>query len=311
MREKRSFAERTKVLNSDEVKKKYFLVYEGKETEDIYFQAIDTFRTKVGIDPLIEFIPVIRSYSEEGWSNPRKILGRIIQNIEEAETGEIIYETLLNWIMDYFQENYVLSNNRPLARYYWDTLHQICREKMNVSLNDQVEDIPVACKTIAKILKNEFQMESVISDIPRVMDGGSFTYSKDLDKICLIVDRDKDSFTSEQYEQVKATCESKHVGFYVTNPCFEFWLLMHFDDVLELNQEMLVENPKVTSKRRYCEDELRKRIPRFKKGKYDASQLMQFIYKAIENEKLFSEDIDELKGTIGSNIGTLITEMQK
>lgn len=29
MREKRTFAERTKVLKSDEVRKQYFLIYEG------------------------------------------------------------------------------------------------------------------------------------------------------------------------------------------------------------------------------------------------------------------------------------------
>lgn len=35
MREKRTFAERTKVLKSDEVIKKYFLVFEGSDTEVI------------------------------------------------------------------------------------------------------------------------------------------------------------------------------------------------------------------------------------------------------------------------------------
>lgn len=39
MRESRTFAERTKVLKSDEAIKKYFLVYEGKDTEVIYFDA--------------------------------------------------------------------------------------------------------------------------------------------------------------------------------------------------------------------------------------------------------------------------------
>ena len=36
MRESRTFAERTKVLKSDEALKKYFLVYEGSDTELIY-----------------------------------------------------------------------------------------------------------------------------------------------------------------------------------------------------------------------------------------------------------------------------------
>ena len=39
MRERRTFAERTKVLKSDEGKRKFFLVYEGASTEEIYFNA--------------------------------------------------------------------------------------------------------------------------------------------------------------------------------------------------------------------------------------------------------------------------------
>ena len=74
MREKKTFAKRTKIRTTDEVNKKYFLVYEGSDTEDLYFEGIQEQRQKVGIDPLIELVPIVRSYSEEGWSNPKKIL---------------------------------------------------------------------------------------------------------------------------------------------------------------------------------------------------------------------------------------------
>ena len=73
MREKKSFATRTRVHASDEVRKKYFLVFEGKNTEEIYFDAIDRNRNEIGISPIIDIVPVLRSYSEEGWSNPKKI----------------------------------------------------------------------------------------------------------------------------------------------------------------------------------------------------------------------------------------------
>ena len=63
MRERRTFAERTKVLKSDEVIKKYFLVYEGSDTEVIYFDAIRSLSEDIGINPLIELIPIIRRFS--------------------------------------------------------------------------------------------------------------------------------------------------------------------------------------------------------------------------------------------------------
>ena len=57
-------------------------------------------REKIGIDPLIELVPVMRGYSEQGWSNPKAILDRIIQNLTEAKTSRISFETLQNWVMD-------------------------------------------------------------------------------------------------------------------------------------------------------------------------------------------------------------------
>ena len=101
MRESRTFAERTRVLKSDETVKRYFLIFEGKDTEMIYFEAVRFLRADIGINPLIELIPVIRSFSEEGWSNPKKILDRVIENINESREQFISYESLLNSIMDY------------------------------------------------------------------------------------------------------------------------------------------------------------------------------------------------------------------
>ena len=125
------------------------------------------------------------------------------------------------------------------------------------------------------------------------------------------MDRDKDSFTPVQYDYVVEQCENRNYGIYITNPCFEFWLLMHFDDVKELDQELLLENPKVSAERRYCEQELRKRIPKYSKSKYDAIGLVRNVEKAIRNESLYCENEKELKNTIGSNVGMLIREMQK
>lgn len=93
MREKKTFAQRTRTRNTDEVRKKYFLVYEGKETEEIYFEGVNQNRSMIGINPLIELVPVVRSYSEEGWSNPKKIVDRMLLNLKESRLGTVSYET--------------------------------------------------------------------------------------------------------------------------------------------------------------------------------------------------------------------------
>ncbi len=277
----------------------------------IYFDAVNELRNEVKINPLIELVPVVRSYSENGWSNPKKIVNRVIQNIKENESGRISYETILNWIMEYFEDEKYIVNNRTLAKSMWNTLNWICDEKLNVSLNETADNPNEVCSTIFQYLNEEKEFENLIVDIEKIVKYGNFTYEKDIDKICFIVDRDWQSFSCEQYDYVVSQCEQKNYGLFITNPCFEFWLLLHFSDVTQLDKEKLLLNQSVTSKYVYTEYELRKHIKGFKKSKYDASAFVRNIDTAIKNEKNFCEDLKTLKNCVGSNIGILINEMRK
>lgn len=130
----------------------------------------------------------------------------------------------------------------------------------------------------------------------------------------MIVDRDRESFVStpenDQYAYVVDKCKEKDFGLYVTNPCFEFWLLLHFDKVFEVDKNKLLENPKVTAKRRYTEQELRRIWPGYTKSSYRAEELVREIDRAIENEKQFCEEVVSLKNSVGSNLGKLIENMR-
>ena len=315
MRESRTFAERTKFLKSDEALKKYFLVYEGSDTELIYFDAVNSMRENIGINPLIELIPIIRSYSEEGWSNPKKILDRIIENLEESKAERISYETLLNRMMDYFYETKVITTSKVLAKNMWKTMIHVCAEKLQKSLQAEVEDIEPDCNAILELLKQEYDVTHVVSDISDIIKDGGLTYAEGFDQICLIIDRDKESFLAtpenNQYGYVVEKCKEKGFQLCITNPCFEFWLLLHFDEVFELDTEKLLENPKVTSKRRYAEQKLRIIYPKYKKSSYQAEELVGDIDKAIQNEKEFCEDVVGLENSVGSNIGRLIEKMRE
>ncbi len=314
MRESRTFAERTQVFSSDRTLKKYFLVYEGSDTEALYFDAVVNMRNEIGINPLIELVPVIRSYSEEGWSNPKKILDRVIENLEESRTKSMSYETLLNRIMDYFYDVKVITSSRIQAKSIWKTMGRICEKDLQKTLASEVEDIEYACSVILGILEKEYELVHVISDISNIIKDGGITYAEGFDKICLIVDRDRGSFVStpnnNQYEYVVHKCAEKKFGLYITNPCFEFWLLLHFDEVFELEIDKLLENPKVTAKRRYAEQELRKIWLGYGKSSYKAEEIVKRIGKAIENEEKFCEDVVLLENKVGSNLGILIKEMR-
>lgn len=308
MREVRKFAERTPTLRVKEAKKKYFFVYEGEKTEHIYFAAISFLREDIGVNPLIELIPIFRSFSEIGWSNPSKIVNRLIDNIQEQRDGNIICETLLNRIIEYLQEINMLRKNKVLERDIWKTMENICREKFQKGLIDIVTDIEDMCRVISDELNTRYQAINIVGDISTIIKNSGLTYEEKFDQICVIVDRDKESFT--QYHEVLKKCREMHFQFYVTNPCFEFWLLLHFDEVFNLDQDKLFENKKISSNKRFVEGELQRVWPQYKKKRYNAEEIVGKIDVAIKNAKCFCQDIDKLEDSLGSNIGMLIENLR-
>lgn len=314
MREKKTFAKRTKIRTTDEVNKKYFLVYEGSDTEDLYFEGIQEQRQKVGIDPLIELVPIVRSYSEEGWSNPKKILDRMLQYLQESETGAVSYETLMNWIMDYLYEEEILKTSKVESKNMWETLKWICQEKLQVSESDIVENLNETCKQFAVYFKEASTIDALVDNVPRIIENRAITYDENVDKICFIFDRDRDSFVAHsgknQYEDVLNICRKRKFGFYLTNPCFEFWLLLHCDDISDLDEDMLLDNPKVRAKRRYTEQKLREKMPKYRKSVYDTNWFIERINIAIKNEKNYCKNEEELEHSVGSRVGILIQELR-
>lgn len=313
MRESKTFAERTKILKSDEVKRKFFLVYEGASTESIYFDKLNEIKEIMGISPLIELVPTIRSYSEDGWSNPKKILDRVIANLEEEETGNITYESLLNRIMGYLYDVGILTTSRVQTHAIWKILQDACENILGKELQQDVVNLKSDCNLLVQYLNQESDIVNIVDDISDIIASSNITYEDGFDKICLIVDRDKESFVAlpqnNQYEYVLRTCQEKGFGFYVSNPCFEFWLLLHFDEVFKLNQELLLENPKVTSKRRYAEHELRKLLPGYSKTEYNAERLVGELKTAMKNAQQFCEEVEALENKVGTNLRLLIVEL--
>ena len=313
MRERKNFAERTRISKEDRTRKKYFLVFEGNRTEGIYFNAINELKDKIGINPLIEIISIERTYTEEGWSNPKKILEQLLKDLEEIENGKISYKTLVDKIIEIIMEDEKISSK---------ILKEISSEKMieNIkndieSLDNIVENVEEDCEFLLNmIIKKLFltieEIPNILEIVLKNIENKQITYSEDIDKMCLIVDRDKKSFKEEQYNYVKEECKKKNFKLYVTNPCFEFWLLLHFDEVHLINKEELLENKRASSKVRFVESELKKYFP-YNKNKYNAELLIEKIDLAIENEKKFCENIEELKDKLGSNIGLLIKELKE
>ncbi len=142
-------------------------------------------------------------------------------------------------------------------------------------------------------------------------------YTPDLDEVCLIVDRDKNSFTEDQYDTMIENCKNNNYKLFVSNPCFEFWLLLHFNEVFEIDKEKLSQNEKVsynTDKENneeinYSEFKLREILNDFRKTNICFYKLEDNVLAAIENSKRFETDLIKLEDSIGSNIGLFLEEL--
>lgn len=135
-------------------------------------------------------------------------------------------------------------------------------------------------------------------------------YNRRDDKACIIVDRDHMSFTDEQYTKMVSDCKKRKFQFYVTNPRFEFWLLLHFCSKDQLKLER-IRAPYKSGEEHYIEKCLHQYYPHFNKSRYNFTYFKDKVLSAIENEKGFYEDLDQLKDNIGCNIGILLTELMK
>ena len=150
MRERKGsgFGRRSVASESKQAIKKYFLLYEGSDTEVLYFDAIEDMRKEIELNSLIELVPIIRCFSEEGWSNPRKILDRVIQDLKERDTGTISFKTLFDKIIDYFHEKQIIINSKVLKRAIWKTMKQICEEEFEKTLEDIIDDPEFVCNKV-------------------------------------------------------------------------------------------------------------------------------------------------------------------
>lgn len=303
MRISKTFGERTEIQRK--AIKKYYLIYEGSKTEMQYFNGISQNKDYLDIDSLIEIVPILRSYNEEDWSNPKKILDKLIEYINEKNTDSLSADTFTDKVIDWLLDEQIIGEcgiyNKYNIKYELIKLFDSSASKVN--LNECLEKV-------SDFLTQNLNISDSIVQIKEYVKNQFVTYERGYDKICLIADRDKQSFKKEQYEYVVSTCAENDYNLYISNPCFEFWLLLHFDEILDIDKKLLLENKKESARKRFLEKQLSDLMGGYSKNNIKFDMLVNRVENAIENEKNFCEDIDELKENLGCNIGLLIKEMQ-
>lgn len=312
MREKREYNVRSAPSNYFQPRLKYIIVTEGTETEPRYFNAVRERKIELGIDPSIEIITCERIGKEQGVSNPFKLAQMVKEQICSGLKYKNIRDIAANAVKECF----------PDATFNSDLFISEILLLTNSNLEDEIEDTDVIEKMVMDIINAAFPElklydKNFLNYLHEHID--TWIQPEEGDKICIVVDRDKGSFKEEQYDQFLHLCLESGFTPFVTNPCFEFFLWLHSPHFTEkYDQEkidQLHDNKRISKSKRalkYSESYLRDAFPKYTKKLNNVSEFVQTenIEAAIRNEKLFSEDVFQLKNKVGSNVGTLINELR-
>ena len=150
--------------------------------------------------------------------------------------------------------------------------------------------------------------EKLIAFAEKQKTNPEISFYPDYDKMVVVFDADIFEEKVTNYDAVVAMGEEKNI-LAVTNPSFELFLLLHFDDSYETDilphAEEIIRNEKVGNQR-FIYSLLLQRTHMNSKRNDKIGELAIHVRTAIEQEKQLNQDIHLCKGTITSNIGKII-----
>ncbi len=282
-----------------EVKPKYFFALEGEKTEPQY---IATLAAKKGV--LSDCLYYFHNGDYNESNNLAKMTDLMVLIKDGKEKPKLTYHGLVNEIWEIYanrNECRTITVRDKIA-----SCVESCVAKLGKKLNDPIapEDLDVifdkldnnsqvfACKISEITTTND--LEKVITDFS--------TYSPEVDKIVIIGDRDIGDFTPEQYDKVLNKVEENNFALIISNPCIEFWFLLHHTDAKNVDKSSWAIGKNAAA---LALEELKKCDPTYKKKNFDVNFYYDNTPVAIENVKNYCTDLVGLKTKIGSNFKDL------
>ena len=270
-------------------KKKFLFFVEGEKTEHIYINAI---AQSPNINQLHEIIVVNRIKK----NNSHQLS---ITKSAKALLGLLVHSSIneLREDIHYFLE-YIITSEE---------------------FRDKYENI-LAKFDIVLTWGDDNKFEDEILILEKNLDTLS-TYLKGYDEICLVIDRDMQSFSTKQYDEVLKICSENNFLLGVTNPCIEFYFYMHVVPLSKIlqNKDNIRENKKyLRSKRKFVEKILSQELVEkcsglgYSKRNFTPDSVKHIIdnYETFKKNIVYLEqDNVGLKDKIGTSLHLIIKQL--
>lgn len=134
---------------------------------------------------------------------------------------------------------------------------------------------------------------------------------KDTDELWMIIDTDR----WKNIPDIISECKKQSNMFVaVSNPCFEFWLLLHIKDITEYSEEelnLMLKNGKVSSKKNYVDAKIVEILGAYNKSNPKPELFLPTIDFAIEQAKQLDEKDEEYPKNLGSHVYKVVMKLKK
>lgn len=265
-----------------------FLSVEGNVTEQNYFSWLEKYREKLGIKTGVHVHPLRRG-KRDNFSAPAQVLELLEEYIEIRES-DILPDRMRKVIPTKYTDAFV---------------QQYMKDPDSVD-KDKKEQFEMLLKQVGIDLEYQFFVKE---------------YQGQDDLFGVVIDRDYNTHTVMQLNEIRKQCIEKGYHFFITTPCFEFWLLLHLVDVKKQykgDMQKFRDNEKKTNKHTFTSLQVSEHAGHSKKISekiFRQYYLNHIDYAISQTEKSFSTDVEELigtdetedskKGKLGSNLPEL------
>lgn len=147
--------------------------------------------------------------------------------------------------------------------------------------------------------KSKSHPSHVLNKLKSYLEENEISISR-YDKAWMVVDRDVGDRSKEQLDQVYDKCILNKYNFSLSNPCFELWLLLHFENPAAKDAD--------TSTK--CKNRLKTYLPNYEKSHVEVLKMKPYISNAIRNaESKNISSSDPWPQNVGSTVYKLVTEL--
>ena len=209
----------------------------------------------------------------------------------------------------------------PLRRYYLifeganterKYFQGIDNNRKELGINSQIELVILHKEGDISNFSHPIKLLELIEEKKKALkrDG---KFDKAIDRFVIVFDRDSYEKPEDYVEFIEKASADNILT--VTSPCFELWMILHYEDSVKKyitpNKDRLFDNEKVSSSHTFASrlfSEMSGTNP--KSGSF-FNKLKSGINLAIEQEKTLEQDILRMETEIGSNVGVLLEQMRE